>query len=101
MRWRGSGSSRRSTATGKTLRRLRADSVSLSWLANKDNVRDYNVYYSENNQPYILWLPNTTHTDAVFRGQKGTAYRFLVTARDDKGHYEAMEESKAVRVEFE
>lgn len=79
---------------------LQADSVSLSWLANKDNVRDYNVYYSENDQPYMLWLPNTTRTDAVFRGHKGTSYRFLVTARDDKGHYEAMEESKAVSVEF-
>lgn len=79
---------------------LQADSVSLSWLANKDNVRDYNVYYSENDQPYILWLPNTTRTEAVFRGQRGTAYRFLVIARDDKGNYEAMEESKAVRVEF-
>ena len=79
---------------------LRADSVSLSWTANKDNVRDYNVYYSENNQPYVLWLPNTTRTDAVFRGQRGTTYRFLVTARDDKGNFEAMEESRAVRVEF-
>ena len=79
---------------------LRADSVSLSWTANKDNVRDYNVYYSENNQPYVLWLPNITCTDAVFRGQRGTTYRFLVTARDDKGNYEAMEESKAVRVEY-
>ncbi len=79
---------------------IQTDSVSLTWLANKDNVRDYNVYYSENNQPYVLWLPNITRTDAVFRGQKGSTYRFLVTARDDKGNYEAMEESKAVKVEF-
>lgn len=79
---------------------LHADSVCLSWMANKDNVRDYNVYYSENGEPYVLWLPNTILTEAVFRGQKGSTYSFLVIARDDKEHYEAMEESKAVRVEF-
>lgn len=79
---------------------LQADSVSLSWQANKDNVRDYNVYYSENGKPYVLWLPNTTRTEAVFRGQRGATYRFLVTARDDKGHYEAIEESKAVKVDY-
>ena len=79
---------------------LLADSVSLSWTTNEDNIRDYNVYYSENGQPYILWLPNTTRTDAVFRGQQGTTYRFLVIARDDKGNYEVMEESKAVRVDL-
>lgn len=79
---------------------LQADSISLAWMANKDNVRDYNVYYSENGEPYVLWLPNTTHTNAVFRGQLGTTYRFLVTARDDKGNYEAMEESKAVKVDY-
>ena len=79
---------------------LQADSVNLQWTANKDNVRDFNVYYSENGQPYVLWLPNVMQQHAVFRGQKGTTYRFLVTARDDKGHYEALEESKAVKVEF-
>ena len=79
---------------------LQVDSVSLSWMANKDNVRDYNVYYSENGEPYVLWISNTTQQEAVFHGQKGKAYRFLVTARDDKGNYEAMEESKAAKVEF-
>ena len=63
-------------------------------------MRDYNVYYSENNQPYMLWLPNITRTNAVFRGKEGSTYRFLVTARDDKGNNEAMEESKAVKVEL-
>ena len=79
---------------------LQADSVNLQWTANKDNVRDFNVYYSENGQPYVLWLPNVMQQHAVFRGQKGTTYRFLVTAREDKGHYEALEESKTVKVEF-
>jgi hypothetical protein len=76
------------------------DSAKLTWEANEDGVRDYNVYYSENGEPYVLWKPNIVQQEATFRGQKGSTYRFMVTARDVKGNYEAMEVSKTVEVEF-
>ena len=31
----------------------------LQWGVKNDQVEDYNVYYSEDNQPFVLWLPNT------------------------------------------
>jgi hypothetical protein len=74
--------------------------VELTWKADKKNIKDYNVYYSENGEPFILWLPNTTRQQATFSGQQGTTYRFVVTARDDKGNYEAIEEPKAQTVEI-
>ncbi|MBR1447881.1 MAG: fibronectin type III domain-containing protein [Prevotella sp.] len=75
-------------------------SVVLKWESNEDGVRDWNVYYAEGEQPYLLWKANTTEQKATFRGQHGSTYRFIVTARDVSGNYEAMEESKAVKVTF-
>ena len=75
-------------------------SAKLTWTANADDVRDYNIYYSEDGQPYVLWKPNVKQQEATFRGQKGCTYSFIVTARDINGNYEAMEESKAKKVTF-
>ena len=72
--------------------------ITLTWTPDEDYVKDYNVYYSENGEPYVLWKPNTTQQAATFRGQPGYSYRFIVTARDVNGNYEAIEESKAVSV---
>lgn len=77
-----------------------ADGIVLSWTSDEDTVRDWNVYYSENGQPYVLWKSNITEQSATFRGQQGTTYKFIVTARDVKGNYEAIEESKTVTVTF-
>lgn len=74
--------------------------VNLSWTTNEDNVRDYNVYYSENGEPFVLWIPNMTQQEAVFRGQKGSSYKFIVTSHDSSGNYEAIDENKAVKVDF-
>ena len=76
------------------------DGIALSWTSNEDTVRDWNVCYSENGEPYLLWKANTTEQQATFRGQQGATYKFIVTARDKSGNYEAMEESKAVSVTF-
>lgn len=76
------------------------DNAKFTWQANEDGVRDYNVYYSENGEPYVLWKPNITLQEATFRGQKGCTYRFLVTARDINGNYEAMDNNNSVKVEF-
>lgn len=75
-------------------------SAKLTWTANADDIRDYNIYYSEDGQPYVLWKPNVKQQEATFRGQKGSTYSFIVTARDVNGNYEAMEESKAKKVTF-
>ena len=77
-----------------------ADGIVLSWMSNEDTVRDWNVYYSENGEPYLLWKSNIKEQTATFRGQQGTTYKFIVTARDVNGNYEAIEESKSVKVTF-
>lgn len=62
------------------------------------NVKDYNVYVSENGGPYYLWMPNTTKTYASFRGKAGHSYRFYVTARDNDGHVERYTETGVVAI---
>lgn len=76
------------------------DMVTLSWSANDENIEDYNIYYSENDQPFVLWLSNTTKTSVTFKGQTGTTYRFSVTVRDKDGGRERLDESKFVIVIF-
>lgn len=76
------------------------ESVLLSWSANEDNIQDYNIYYSENDQPFVLWLPNTTSKSVTFKGHKGKTYRFTVTARDKAGNRELLIEDKCVTVKF-
>jgi hypothetical protein len=74
--------------------------VKLEWGVVDDEIEDYNIYYSEEDQPFILWLPNTTKTNATFKGQAGKTYRFTVTARDKAGNREAMDEKKYAKVTF-
>ena len=72
----------------------------LKWQITAGQAFDYNVYYSENNQPFVLWLPNTTATTATFKGQAGTSYRFTVTARDKFNNSESLNKDKYVKVTF-
>lgn len=76
------------------------ESVTLKWHVTNDQVEDYNIYYSEDDQPFVLWLPNTTKETANFKGHAGATYRFCVTARDKAGNREQFEESKNVKVVF-
>ena len=75
-------------------------SVVLKWYTVSDVAQDYNIYYSEEDRPFVLWLPNTTKTTASFKGQSGRTYRFAVTARDKTGDQETLDESKSVQVVF-
>lgn len=77
-----------------------AVSVVLTWKTNESAIEDYNIYYSEDEQPFVLWLPNTTRQTATFKGQAGRSYRFTVTARDKAGNRETLDESKCVKVTF-
>lgn len=60
----------------------------------------YNIYYSENDQPFVLWLPNTNKETATFKGNAETTFRFTVTARDKAGNRETFDENKTVEVTF-
>lgn len=72
------------------------DLVLLEWKANEDDIESYNVYVSENEKPFILWLPNTTATNAKFQVISGITYRFLVTALDKAGNMEIYDETNCV-----
>lgn len=76
------------------------ESVTLKWYVSNDQVEDYNIYYSENDQPFVLWLPNTNKETATFKGNAGTTYRFTVTARDKAGNRETFDYNKNVEVTF-
>lgn len=66
-----------------------------------DDMGDFNVYYSKDDSPFLLWLPDTKETSASFKGESGSRYRFTVTARDSFGNRENYDESKCVSVIFE
>ena len=75
-------------------------SVTLSWKANDDSIEYFNIYYSENDQPFVLWMPNTTKRTATFKGQPETSYRFTVTVSNKAGIHEVYDEGKYVTVTF-
>ena len=75
-------------------------SVVLNWHTVSDVAQEYNVYFSEEDGPFVLWLPNTTKTTATFKGKAGMTYRFTVIARDKTGDQEKYDENKFVKVLF-
>ncbi len=76
------------------------ESVNLSWSAEDEELSDFNIYVSENDLPYVLWLPNTTSTKAIYKGEAGKSYRFTITARDKSNNIEKFDASKYVKVLF-
>lgn len=83
-------------------RYIAESTVVISWeeLTN-DDMGDYNVYYSKDGGPWLLWLPDTQLTQATFKGERGCSYLFTVTGRDALGNREKYDESKCVSVTFE
>lgn len=51
-------------------------------------IRSYAVYVSENDQPYVLWIPATDSTQTTFTGLNGSKYEFLSIATDQAGNVE-------------
>lgn len=57
--------------------------------AGGSGLASYDIYVSENDSPYRLWLAATTETQAEFTGRSGATYRFYSVARDAAGLTEA------------
>lgn len=45
-------------------------------------IKAFDVYVSENDAPYYIWLANTDTTNALFEGQLGDKYEFISIATD-------------------
>ncbi|WP_231607038.1 cadherin-like domain-containing protein [Crocosphaera watsonii] len=65
----------------------------VSWSGSDDEggsaIADFDIYVSENDGPFTLWLEDTTLTEAVFVGQPGLTYGFYSVAEDNAGNLEA------------
>ncbi|MFO1019853.1 MAG: CARDB domain-containing protein [Planctomycetales bacterium] len=70
-----------------------SQNVTLNWTG-ADNqggsgVAFYDIYVSDNNGPYVLFLQNTKLTSSVFAGAFGHDYRFYSVATDNVGQRES------------
>ena len=75
--------------------------VKLSWTYTDANgIKDYIVYYSKDNSPYVMYIPSTNETSTEFKGAKGF-YRFLVVVRNNVGQRTNMDNEWSVMVIFE
>ena len=81
-----------------TLAQVDENEVALKWYIVNDQENDYNVYYSENDSPFVLWLANTTQNNAIFKKKEGVDYKFTVTARDLTGNVERFDTTKYIVV---
>ncbi|MCY2954473.1 MAG: carboxypeptidase regulatory-like domain-containing protein [Planctomycetota bacterium] len=57
--------------------------------AGGSGIAGYDVYVSENGQPYWVWLANTALSQETFQGTAGASYAFYSIARDNVGNVEA------------
>lgn len=64
----------------------------VSWLGSDDEggsaIAHFDIYVSEDGNPYSLWLEDTTFTEATFVGEAGKTYRFYSIAEDNAGNVE-------------
>ena len=51
-------------------------------------IREYDVYFLEDNGPFVPWFYNTTESSAIFPGEPGRTYAFFSIARDNVGNVE-------------
>ncbi|MDA1054741.1 MAG: carboxypeptidase regulatory-like domain-containing protein [Planctomycetota bacterium] len=66
--------------------------VTIHWSGQDDNdgsgIASYDIYVATDNEPFELWLNDTTDTEVLFKGSKGHSYAFYSVARDNVGHEE-------------
>ncbi len=76
-------------------------SVKLSWTYDDPyGIKDFIVYYSKNNGPFVMYIPSIQTNSTEFKGDKGT-YRFLVVVRNNAGQRTSMDYEWTVTVTFE
>ncbi len=51
-------------------------------------VQSYDVYVSDDGEPFTSWLSGTTETSMMYDGQLGHSYAFVTLARDNVGNQE-------------
>ncbi len=74
--------------------------INFNWLYSDDaGVKDYNVYYSKDGGPFVLWKHSITTTSASFTGEPGT-YLIVVTARNNAGQRTSLDREWGVEVKF-
>ncbi|MGB2614010.1 MAG: RHS repeat-associated core domain-containing protein [Phycisphaerae bacterium] len=56
--------------------------------ANGAGIATYDIYVSDNDGSWTLWLDDTDQTEATFNGLAGHTYRFYSRAMDGVGHQE-------------
>jgi len=79
------------------------DSVLVSWLGTDagSGIRNYNIYISENNSEYNIWLNNIDKESQYFRGENGKTYYFYSIAKDNVGLLEKPNSTYDEMVRFE
>ena len=79
---------------------LDGNEIKLNWTGSDEGsgIKDYTIYVSEDDMPYMPWLTHTTDTSAVFTGDFGHVYSFYSTARDNVGNVELAPEEPDVTV---
>ena len=66
------------------------EEFTVGWTGNDDEngsaIASYTIYVSENGGEFILWLENTTLTEATYVGESGNTYSFYTVATDNVGN---------------
>lgn len=67
-----------------------ARNVGVEWSGDDigSGIAHYDIYVSDDQGDYTLWLNNTTETSAIFHGENGHIYSFYSVATDNVGHRE-------------
>ena len=80
------------TSSVKTLPLESANRFVVSWSGQDDTggsgIGSYDIYSSEDNNDFQLWLNDTTETSALFTGDLNRTYSFYSIATDNVGHQE-------------
>ncbi|MCC7339273.1 MAG: hypothetical protein IT422_29625, partial [Pirellulaceae bacterium] len=73
----------------------------VSWSGSDDTggagVAAYDIFVSENDAPFTIWIRNTAETSADFTGEPGQQYAFYSLAIDGVGHREVKDQVAEVQ----
>jgi Secretion system C-terminal sorting domain len=85
-----------------TMASVVGDTIHLFWNGQDDppgcGVKDYDLYVSINNGPFILYKKNIAALHEIFLATPGNNYCFFTRARDNTGNLEPLKDSCELRV---